>query len=367
MSIIEEFFSNNMQALLDCIDDRVVIIDKSGAILLMNKANQSGAPFDIQNMIGKKIHEFPGLTTKQASITEILKIRQTMTRNVSYANGKTITWTSVPFFNKDGRLAMLISTGRDITQFIELASELKEKEQLIDKHSSQLKELKFFSDYTDIIYSSVQMHNVLNKAAKIKDMDSPVLIWGETGVGKEMIAKMIHTTGNRKDKPFVAINCAAIPDELLESELFGYEHGSFSGAKRSGKKGLIEEAHEGILFLDEIGELPMKMQSKLLRFLQERKFIRIGGNKEIKANVRIICATNLTQGELMNNGNFRRDLFYRISVFPIIVPALKERKDDIFPLMDHFIYFFNKKYKKDVHISSKFMVRLYNHDWPCNI
>ncbi|PKN51727.1 MAG: hypothetical protein CVU55_09770, partial [Deltaproteobacteria bacterium HGW-Deltaproteobacteria-13] len=196
---------------------------------------------------------------------------------------------------------------------------------------------------------------------------SPVLIWGETGVGKEIMAALIHQLSDRSEKPFVAINCASIPDELLEAELFGYEEGSFTGAKRSGKKGLLEEAHEGTLFLDEIGELPLKMQSKLLRFLQGGNFKKIGGNKTQSVDVRILCATNLTMDQLMNSKHFRQDLFYRIAVIPVFIPPLRDRQEDIPPLILHFIQIFNAKYKTDIKLPAKLMNRLYAYEWPGNV
>ncbi|MGP8014009.1 MAG: sigma-54 interaction domain-containing protein, partial [Smithella sp.] len=208
---------------------------------------------------------------------------------------------------------------------------------------------------------------VIRMGWKAAATSSPVLIWGETGVGKEIVASVIHQTSTRNDKPFVVINCASIPDELLEAELFGYEEGSFTGAKRSGRKGILEEAHEGTLFLDEIGELPLKMQSKLLRFLQEGTFKRIGSNKTQSVDVRILSATNLTVDQLLSSKHFRQDLFYRIAVVPIFVPPLRERKEDIFPLINYFIKKFNLKYTTEIKLPVRQINRLYNYEWPGNV
>jgi transcriptional regulator with PAS, ATPase and Fis domain len=270
-------------------------------------------------------------------------------------------------FDEHGNLVLTVGTGRDITKLVTLEKKLKLSEIIISQYEDKRLALEGDFGHGEIIYTSQKMQHVIRMGWKAAATSSPVLIWGETGVGKEIVAGYIHQSGDRSNKPFVPINCASIPDELLESELFGYEEGSFTGAKRSGKPGLLEEAHGGTLFLDEIGELPMKMQSKLLRFLQEGKFKRIGSNKTQQVDVRILSATNLTVDQLMNSKQFRQDLFYRISVIPIFVPSLRDRKEDISPLVRHFMKQFNMKYGTDIKMSEKLMKRLYDYEWPGNI
>ena len=211
------------------------------------------------------------------------------------------------------------------------------------------------------------MKKVVNTALKAASSDSSVFIWGESGVGKEMIAKIIHYGSERKDKPFVAINCAAIPDELMESELFGYEQGAFTGANKFGKKGLLEEANGGTIFLDELGELPYTMQSKLLRAIQENKIRKVGGNKDIPINVRYVSATNLSKEQFLDNNILRTDLYYRLGVVPINIPPLRKRKEDIIPLIKHFLNYYNEQQGKTVVLSKKALNKLINYDWPGNI
>jgi len=220
---------------------------------------------------------------------------------------------------------------------------------------------------SELLGESAAMERVRELVDRVAKNDATVLVTGESGTGKEIVARAIHRASDRAKGPFVAINCASIPDELLEAELFGYEEGSFTGAKRSGKKGLLEEAHEGTLFLDEIGELPLKMQSKILRFLQEGNFKKIGGNKTQAVDVRILCATNLTMDKLMNSKHFRQDLFYRLAVIPVFIPPLRDRQEDIPPLILYFIQVFNTKYKTDIKLSAKLMNRLYTYEWPGNV
>ncbi|WP_457644696.1 sigma-54-dependent transcriptional regulator [Persephonella sp.] len=206
----------------------------------------------------------------------------------------------------------------------------------------ELSELKSLLS-TDIIAESPQMRQVLETAKKIAPFDTTVLITGESGTGKEMIANFIHKNSLRKDKPFIAINCGAIPSELLESELFGYKKGAFTGANTD-KKGLIEEAEGGTLFLDEIGELPLDLQVKLLRVLQENEIKPIGSNRPKRINVRFITATNRDLKQMIEEGKFREDLYYRINVIPIHIPPLRDRKEDIIPLAHFFINKFCSKY-----------------------
>jgi len=369
MTVIDKFFSKSTIELLDCVEDHVTIIDKDGVILMMNKSfcDASGTP-EIKSFIGKKLQEAVGQNLMNKSCTlKAIELKKKINMNVTYSNGLTATWTSVPVFDDHGELIFVVNTGRDITKLIELESKLEHSETVITEYSQQLQGLKDFLGDSGLVCSSVQMQQVLRIARKIAKTDSSVMIWGETGVGKEMIAKIIHQSSNRSDKPFVALNCAAIPEELLESELFGYEEGSFSGARKSGKKGLVEEASGGTIFLDEVGELPMRMQSKMLRFLQEGKIMKIGGHDLIEVDVRIISATNLALKQLMDQLNFRQDFFYRLSVIPIYLPPLRERRDDIIPLVRHFTNQFNIKYKKDVYIPAKLMSHLYHYNWPGNI
>jgi two-component system response regulator GlrR len=227
--------------------------------------------------------------------------------------------------------------------------------------------LKEKYDFTNIIANSEKMQRVLEQVSRIAKTDSTVYIHGESGTGKELIARAIHLASERKDNFFVAINCAALPETLLESELFGYEKGAFTGAMRS-TNGLFTQAHEGTILLDEIGNMPLSIQAKMLRVLQERQFYPVGGKTPIEVNVRVIAATNKDIEIEVREGRFREDLFYRIHVIPLNLPPLREKKEDIPPLVDHFLGKFNKKMRKKVKgLSPQAIQKLMIHNWPGNV
>ncbi|MDP4197647.1 MAG: sigma 54-interacting transcriptional regulator, partial [Bacteroidota bacterium] len=241
------------------------------------------------------------------------------------------------------------------------------KKQLEEEKVSLIDEISHQGNFQNIIGNSQIIQNVLYKVKQVASLDATVLILGETGTGKELVAHAIHNTSERKDKPMIKVNCATLPSQLIESELFGHEKGSFTGAveRRIGK---FELANGGTIFLDEIGELPLELQAKLLRILQEKEFERIGGKQTIKINVRVIAATNRNLEDEVNNGKFRADLFYRLNVFPIAVPPLRKRKEDI-PL---FVRHFAEKYAKSMGRNVKEIAKtdldaFMNYDWPGNI
>lgn len=220
----------------------------------------------------------------------------------------------------------------------------------------------------DIIGESESIKRVKKNALKAAESSSTILITGESGTGKEMFARAIHFHSSRGDRPFITINCAAIPEELLESELFGYEEGAFTGAKKGGKLGMFERANKGTIFLDEIGDMSIHLQAKLLRVLQEKEIQKVGGKSGIKVDVRIISATNKNLPELVENGMFREDLYYRLNVLPIELPSLKERKGDIPLLVDYMVKVYSKKLDKNISgVSEEVLNMLEEYNWPGNI
>lgn len=353
---------------IECIDDIIIIANEEGRFEKGNKAIDRLLGYNHEDLVGMNDQEvIDEYYTKDKLTQEVVDSKQKKEKIIKYSNGKTIMYTGIPSFNDAGDLTKAILTGRDVSNLIKLEEELKISEQLKDKYYHQVEELEKYRELDKIIYSSNKMEKLLNIAIRVAKSESAVFITGESGVGKEEIAKLIHRNSLRKDKPFITINCAAIPSELLESELFGYEEGSFTGAQKGGKRGLFEEADGGTVFLDEIGELPTHMQSKLLRVIQENRCMHIGGKKTLPIDARYICATNLSKEQLSNNKKFRQDLYYRLSVVPIRVPPLRERKEDVFPLVKHFLGHFNEKYKRDISISKKVMQKLYSYNWPGNV
>ncbi|MFD1706404.1 sigma-54 interaction domain-containing protein [Siminovitchia sediminis] len=214
---------------------------------------------------------------------------------------------------------------------------------------------------------SESMKKIIDIIHRISEVDSTVLLLGETGVGKTRLARYIHEVSSRSKQPFITVNCGAIPDSLIESELFGYEPGAFTGGRSKGKKGLIESADGGILFLDEIAELPFSVQSKLLEVLQEHTFRKVGGTKSIKVDIRIIAATNKDLQQMVLDKTFREDLYYRLHVVPLTIPPLRERREEIIPLAEHFVQKFNKQYGRQFSLSSQAKARLLEDPWRGNI
>ena len=267
----------------------------------------------------------------------------------------------MPVFNKKGEMCFVLNLLTDITEL----TTTKEKITEIEEYNQFLK--KVLDKESSLIYQSRIMQQVVELSHKVAEADVTVLITGPSGVGKEHIADIIHENSKRRHKPFVKINCAAMPENLLESELFGYEPGAFTGGNPKGKKGLFEVAQGGSIMLDEIGELPMVLQPKLLRVLQEREIRRIGGSKPIKVDFRLISATNVNLKEKIEEKQFREDLYYRLNIIEIKIPALEDRREDIPLLADHFIKLFNAKYSLHKTLDIEAVKYLCQCSWPGNV
>ena len=345
---------NVVEDIIEHIDEIVVIFNKDGIIEKMNSLCDEILPFKRKEVLGNKIDNlvYKGIV-EEPIIKNMLQLKKKVYKSVVYPGGKVIAFTAVPIWDDKGKIKGGVLTGRDISRVIELDT-LNVKKSVISNNSKYISKSKVMENIKDVV-----------KRAALSD--SSIFITGESGVGKEIIARNICKYSRRREKPFIAINCGAIPNELLESEFFGYEEGSFTGAKKSGKKGLFEQANGGTIFLDEIGELPLQMQKKLLRVIQENTITRVGGTKPIKIDVRYVSATNISNEDLHNNLKFRQDLYYRLSVIPIKIPPLRERKEDIKPLVEYFLDLYNTKYSRDVKISQKVMNLLNRHSWPGNI
>ena len=280
--------------------------------------------------------------------------------------------TSTPVFDENGNIFRVVSNSRDVTEMVKEMNQLKKQveksQELLERYTTELEEVRARQMHMEnVVVLSEEMRKVWETTIRAARIDATVLIRGESGVGKEIIAKMLHKNGPRNRGPFIKINCASIPESLLESELFGYESGAFTGASNKGKAGLIELANKGTLFLDEIGELPLNMQAKMLQVIQDHRVLRLGGTKYVDLDIRIIAATNRDLEEMIIQGQFREDLFYRLNVISIWIPPLRGRRDDIPGLIYHFINKFNEKYSKNKRISPETLDCLVTYSWPGNI
>lgn len=283
--------------------------------------------------------------------------------------GKKLVVTATPVFDERGEIDFVVMNSRDITHIEQLKQDLEKTKKLVEQYKTEVEELKqkqasFFEGFN---FHSKQMKYCMEMAERVASVDTTVLITGQSGTGKNVLAKEIHKMSKRKSGPFISINCAAIPEQLLESELFGYCRGAFTGAEKSGKAGLVEHANNGTLFLDEIGEIPLSIQAKLLQLIQEHTFIPVGGKEQQQVNIRIVAATNRDLPKFIEEGKFREDLYYRLNVIEIEIPPLKERYEDIAPLLYYFLNIYDSKYNLSHHFNQECLDVLTNYSWPGNI
>lgn len=359
----------DLNAILTTMYDGILVVDNQGKILRSSdKIIPDFTEAEVHELVGKSIFNLESKNNIGSSIVDIVIKQEKKASIVQETNGKNMMAIGNPVFNEQGELYRIVIATRDITETTQLKSELDATKQLTNEYEKQIESFQRKENFGEqMIYRSVKMEQVMTKIEKIAEFHSTVLIQGESGVGKDLIAQMIHKKGLRADKPFLVLNCGAIPEELLESELFGYTKGAFTGADDEGKVGYFEKADQGVLFLDEISELPLRLQVKLLRVLQEREVTRVGSTKSHPINVQIITATNKDLNELVNQGEFREDLFYRINVIPITIPPLRKRTEDIAILAHHFMELLNKQYQKSYHLSPEALSLLEAYSWPGNV
>lgn len=312
---------SNVELILDHIYEGVVIADSEYRVVYVNEANQRITGFDNKHILGKYVKD----VVPMSSLMDVIKSGKEKLMNKTWIGSKYVISNIVPIF--DGtELIGSISVFMDITEIDALNNKLKQAEEQINHLSKQLH--RFLENEEFITGKNLLMQKVFFIAQKAASINSNVLITGESGTGKEVLARFIHNRGLGKQKPFVAVNCGAIPEALLESELFGYEHGAFTGAGSHGRAGLFEQAKGGTIFLDEIGDLPLPLQVKFLRVLQDKEIQRLGGRKRINLDVRVIAATNRSLEKMVAEKTFREDLYYRLNVIEINIPPLRERKED---------------------------------------
>ena len=291
----------------------------------------------------------------------VLEKKASVTITQTTLNGKEILCTGTPVFDDDGEVEIVIVNSRDLTELSNLKHELS-----LQKY--QLENLKLeHKKYSDMIAHSSVMQKILRTALSIAKVSSSVLITGESGVGKGVLARFIHDNGQRAKAPFVKVDCSSIPESLIESELFGYERGAFTGADREGKEGLLQMADGGTVFLDEIGEMPLAMQPKLMRAIQDREILPVGGKATKKIDVRFLAATNIDLEEAVKEKKFRADLFYRLNVVPIKIPPLYERREDIPPLINQMVDRINNEYQMSKSLDRDAFDYLVAYDWPGNV
>ena len=355
---------NEFKEIIDLAYDEIFIYDANYKVVYVNRACERHYGMKPEQLMGKDFWElanddcwFPSVLPKVYEEKRRITIKQT-----SYL-GVHITTTAVPVLDEKGDIRFVVMSVRDQMFELDLIREQMEKEWTLDSSEAKVEKEK----KTRLIHRSPEMNAILLMVERIAKVDSTILIQGESGTGKGVMSRVIHEKSKRNERAFLTINCAAIPEDLLESELFGYTEGAFTGAKKGGKQGLIEMAHKGTLFLDEIGELSMRLQSKLLHVIQEREFIPVGGREAKTVDVRIIAATNRKLIEMVKEKGFREDLYYRLNVLELEIPPIREREEDILALSQYYLNHFNHKYERNCVMSEDLRHFFLGYKWPGNV
>jgi PAS domain S-box-containing protein len=358
------------EAIIENFQEEIFLTDKKGKTLFVNPKGAQIIGLSAQELIGEMIGE---LVRKEiiSSSGALTVLKQKKKVDILQYLKKSKKWrlcTGIPILNKKGKIIFTLCTSKDMTELVEIKKELENKENELKRKDNELSNMQneLFAQ-VNFISKSAPMHEIKETINKIAPLDLTVIVQGETGVGKEVAARAIHTLSPRRNAVFIKISCASFPETLISSELFGYESGAFTGADAKGRKGKIELAHKGTLFLDEIGEIPHDLQVKLLEFLQDMELYRIGGTKKIKIDTRIIAATNRDLQEEVNQGRFRKDLYYRLNLIPIIIPPLRERKEDIPALIRYYLDLYNRKHNKNVSFDDQVINEFVKYHWPGNV
>ena len=350
----EHEISHKYQTVINATSEGIIAVDRKGSISAINTKAQSLLGTDEKETLGKKISSL----IKSPQILRSINERRTISDNIEKINNKSFVFNHIPII-LENQVVGGVSTFTDVGNLMKTENKVRKKlsKGLIASHTLD-----------NYLHSSQEMKELIARVKRFAKTNSTILITGETGTGKEIIAQSVHNLSHRKDKPFVSINCAAIPEHLLESELFGYEEGAFTGSRKGGKPGMFELAHAGSIFLDEISAAPLSVQTRLLRVLQEREVMRIGSDRMIPIDVRIIAAANRDLAVASREGNFRSDLYFRINVLQIKLPPLRKRTEDIPLLMESFLRTSAKEHNiTAIKIPANYMKLLYCYPWPGNV
>lgn len=369
LSVVQEL-CQELDAVIESSYDGIAVTDGEGNILKVNQAYARLTGINVQDVLGKNTAELikEGVISDSATL-QPLKERKPVSIMQRTRDGRMLLVMGNPIFAENGeQIARVVVNCRDLTELNQLKRELGEAVELKERYYSELEALRAQQlEVGPLVARSSEMRKVMELATRIALVDSNVLILGESGVGKEVVAKTIHKLSPRSKGPFIRINCGAIPENLLESELFGYEAGAFSGAKKTGKPGMFELAHGGTLFLDEVGDLPLNLQVKLLSAIQDKEVIRVGGTKAVKVDIRLVAATNRDLEAMVQRGTFRADLFYRLNVVPVLIPPLRQRKENIIPLLLNFLDKYNEKYGLSKILAPEVVDIFQGYSWPGNV
>ncbi|MED1470537.1 sigma-54 interaction domain-containing protein [Bacillus salipaludis] len=358
-----------LDAILRASKDNIVITDGNGIVLRASPNCQAIYGKDVPFLIGKSVSQLETESIFSPSVTKmVLKAKKEIQVMQHTTTGRVVMATGFPVVNEIGEIIRVISFSHDLTEIENLKEEYEELRTKMEHYQSIIEELREKEESTeDIVIKSKTIQRIWDLVQRVAKSDANVVFYGESGTGKNVFARGLHNKSERKKEAFIEVNCGAIPESLFESEMFGYEEGSFTGANKNGKHGLIELADKGTLFLDEIGELPMSVQAKLLKVLKEKKITRVGGVKVKNIDFRLIASTNQNLMDMVSQGKFRQDLFYRLNVIPIHIPPLRERKEDIAMLAHYQLKKFNEKNSGNKFLDAATIDQLISYNWPGNV
>ncbi|MGB3221587.1 MAG: sigma 54-interacting transcriptional regulator [Desulforhopalus sp.] len=362
--------NRQLETIIAASSDGIWVCDGKGVIVTINAASESLNGIQAKDVVGRNITQLLDSSIFDQSVTtKVLASgrQETIVQRIEKTK-RLLLCTGTPARDEEGNIALIVVNERDMTELENLHRKFEQHQKLTEKFKEELSEITLRElEQNTIIADSNVMKHILQKSLKLANIGaSNILILGASGTGKGLLAKSIHKNSNRRDHPFIELNCAALPENLLEAELFGYEKGAFTGAAKNGKVGLVELAQGGTLFLDEIGDMPLNLQTKLLKYLDDKQFRRLGGTKAIHVECATISATNRNLQELAKNNLFREDLFYRLSSFTLEIPPLCERREDIPGLIRFYLEKYNRQYNKSKHISSAMIGTLQNYAFPGN-
>lgn len=356
-----------LNQLLDVFSDGVCVTDTQGVVLFVNAKHEELTGVPHNSMMGRNVLEFLGKGVFDVVLNpEVLRTGKPVTRVQRLSNGRRLVLEGHPLFDSNGHVAFCVTLMRDESRLQELQAKVAFQKELLEVFSKLSNAQKQESRLPEIVQSAA-MARLHAKIHVLAQTDAPVLILGETGVGKDVLARRIHMESDRAERPFIKVDCGSITPQLIETELFGYMGGTFSGANKNGKVGLIEAASTGTVFLDEIGELPIAMQTRLLRFLQDGEVLRVGATTPKKLDVRVIAATNRNLEKAVAEGDFRSDLYYRLKIAVLHIPPLRERHDDILPMAHFFLEFYCRKYGRSMEFSPEAEDAMQHYEWPGNV